>query len=314
MSSPNSGYVVAILLDTGNLVLTNRPDDDALDLLWQSFDHPTETMLPGGKIKLDTKTKKPRYLTSWKNRKDPAMGHFSLELNPKGKPTYLLWNKSEKYWTSDLWNQQIISMDWSLGGIIIYNFSFVLNKKESYFTYSSYNASIISRFVMDISGEIQLLLWFEGKWTLFWWDRRTQVEVYAFCGTFGSYNEYGSGYKYRNGLQCEGSSPSNRNKDTFLAIPYMRLPKHAQFVGQGNASECESTCWKYCSCTAYAYDANGCSIWFGDLMNLQQLSFEDNNRETLYLKLAAPEFHDASKNSNRERVIIGIVGAVVGIG
>ncbi|MCI34317.1 G-type lectin S-receptor-like serine/threonine-protein kinase, partial [Trifolium medium] len=74
MSSHNSGSVVAILLDTGNLVLRNRPDDDALDPIWQSFDHPTDTLLPGGKFKLDNKTKKPRYLTSWKNRKDPATG------------------------------------------------------------------------------------------------------------------------------------------------------------------------------------------------------------------------------------------------
>ncbi|MCI68262.1 G-type lectin S-receptor-like serine/threonine-protein kinase, partial [Trifolium medium] len=52
MSSSNTGSVVAILLNSGNLVLRNRPDDDvAIDPLWQSFDHPTDTWLPGGKIK-----------------------------------------------------------------------------------------------------------------------------------------------------------------------------------------------------------------------------------------------------------------------
>jgi hypothetical protein len=49
-SGGNDTY--AKLLDTGNLILTNR----ASHILWQSFDRPTDTLLPGMKIKA---------LTSW---------------------------------------------------------------------------------------------------------------------------------------------------------------------------------------------------------------------------------------------------------
>ena len=109
MSSPSSGSAVAVLLDTGNLILSNRANASASDAMWQSFDHPTDTWLPGGKIKLDNKTKKPQYLTSWKNREDPAQGLFSLELDPAGRNAYLiLWNKSEQYWTSGAWNGHIL--------------------------------------------------------------------------------------------------------------------------------------------------------------------------------------------------------------
>ncbi|WJX69150.1 non-specific serine/threonine protein kinase [Trifolium repens] len=282
MSFPKSVSVVSMLLDTGNLVLRNRPnDDDASNHLWQSFDHPTDTWLPGGKIKLDSKTKKPQYLTSWKNKKDPATGLFSLELDPKGTTSYLiLWNKSEQYWTSGPWNGHIFSLVPEMRANYIYNFSFVSNENESYFTYSLYNPSIISRFVMDISGQIKQLSWLEGinEWNLFWSQPRTQCEVYAFCGAFGSCTEnskpycnclsgfepksqsdwdledHSGGCKRKTTLQCESSDHSNGEKDRFRAIPNMALPKHAKSVRSGNAVECESICLKNCSCSAYSYD------------------------------------------------------------
>ncbi|KAI9094262.1 hypothetical protein K1719_026844 [Acacia pycnantha] len=92
-------------------------------------------------------------------------------------------------------------------------------------------------------------------------------------------------------------------------MPNVALPKHAQSVGVGNAGECESTCLNNCSCAAYAYDSNGCSVWNGDLLSVQQLSQDDSNGETFYLKLAASEFLD-TKRKNGE--VIGIVVGVAG--
>jgi hypothetical protein len=133
---PTLGSVVAILLDTGNLVLRTRPNDDASNPLWQSFDYPTDTWLPGGKIKVDNKiTKQPRYLTSWKNLEDPATGFFSLGRDPKGTNSIvILWNKSEQYWRSGPWNGQIFSLVPEMRDNHIYNISFVSNDNESYFT------------------------------------------------------------------------------------------------------------------------------------------------------------------------------------
>ncbi|XP_004487349.1 G-type lectin S-receptor-like serine/threonine-protein kinase At2g19130 [Cicer arietinum] len=337
VSSPKSGSVVAILLESGNLVLGTKPDDDALDLLWQSFDYPTDTWLPGGKVRLDKITNQPQYLTSWKNKEDPSTGLFSLELDPKGAASYLiLWNKSEQYWTSGAWNGHIFSLVPEMRANYIYNFSFVSNENESYFTYSLYNPSLLSRFVMDVSGQIKQLSWLESiqDWVLYWSQPRRQCEVYAFCGAFGSCTEnsmpycnclsgfepksqsdwnledFSGGCIRKESLQCEGFNPSNRGKDMFLAIPNMALSKNPLFVGSGNAAECELSCLENCSCTAYAYNSNGCSIWIGDLINLKQLSSDDRSGLTLYLKLAASEFRDASKHG----IIGGVVGAVVGIG
>ncbi|XP_058763583.1 G-type lectin S-receptor-like serine/threonine-protein kinase At2g19130 [Vicia villosa] len=338
LSSTSSDSVSAVLLDTGNLILSNRPNASASDALWQSFDFPSDTWLPGGKIKLDKITKKPQYLTSWKNSEDPATGLFSLELDPNGTNSYLiLWNKTQQYWTSGSWNGQIFSLVPEMRSNYIYNFTFENNANESYFTYSLYSNSIISRFVMDVSGQIKQFTWLESsqQWNLFWSQPRGQCQVYAFCGAFGSCNEiskpscnclngyqpksqsdwdlgdYSSGCVKTNKFQCEVSSnPSSGAKDRFLTKSNLALPEKAQPVAKaGLSEECESTCLSNCSCTAYAYNSSGCFIWRGELLNLQQLSQDDSNGQTLFLKLAASEFPDSKSNKG---TTIGIVGGAVG--
>ncbi|GAB4825112.1 hypothetical protein Ancab_007988 [Ancistrocladus abbreviatus] len=96
---PASGPVEAVLQDEGNLVL--REQGSINSTIWQSFDHPTQTLLPGGKLGLNKKTKKSQQLTAWKNIDDPATGLFSLELDPNGTTQYyMFWNRTEKYWHS----------------------------------------------------------------------------------------------------------------------------------------------------------------------------------------------------------------------
>ncbi|GMP54387.1 hypothetical protein CsSME_00019580 [Camellia sinensis var. sinensis] len=90
----------------------------------------------------------------------------------------------------------------------------------------------------------------------------------------------------------------------------MRLPEHRESEASCNATECESSCLKNCSCTANAYDRNGCSIWTMDLVNLQQLLGNDSSGSSLYLKLAASEF----SRDNNIWIIIGVVDSVVVLG
>ncbi|XP_054814698.1 G-type lectin S-receptor-like serine/threonine-protein kinase At2g19130 [Prosopis cineraria] len=337
LTSPSLSFVEVVLLDSGNLVLRERPN--ATEYLWQSFDNPTDTWLPGGKMRLNNKTKQPQYLTSWKNSEDPAEGLFSLELDPKGSTAYvILWNKSQQYWSSGAWNGQIFSLVPEMRLNYIYNFTFVTNENESYFTYTVYNNTIISRFVMDVSGQIKQFTWLElsQQWNLFWSMPRQQCEVHAICGSSGicnensmpfctclpgfepkfhsnwNLNDYSGGCVRKTKLQCEDSNSSNGKKDKFQAMPNMKLPKISPFNEAGSAEECQSTCFRNCSCAAYAYDSNGCCIWHDDLLNLQQLSQDDSNGETLYLKLAASEFPDSKSNKG---LIIGILaGSVGGIG
>ena len=60
----SSANTVAQLLDSGNLVVRRENDVDPENYLWQSFDYPTDTFLPGMKLGWDAKTGLNRYLTS----------------------------------------------------------------------------------------------------------------------------------------------------------------------------------------------------------------------------------------------------------
>ncbi|RVW26210.1 G-type lectin S-receptor-like serine/threonine-protein kinase [Vitis vinifera] len=296
---------------------------------WQSFDHPTHTWLPGAKLGLDKRTKTPQLLTSWKNTDDPANGLFSLELDPDSTSQYLIrWNRSKQYWSSGTWNGQIFSLVPEMRSNYIYNFSFYSDANQSYFTYSLYDKTIISRFIMDVSGQIKQLTWLDSsrQWNLFWSQPRTQCEVYNFCGPFGvcnddntdvfcecltgftpsSQNDWNlgdrsAGCKRNTRLQCESNSLSQQ-KDRFSSKPNMRLPENPQTVNAGSRSACESACFNNCSCTAYAFDS-GCSIWIDGLMNLQQLTDGDSSGNTFYLKLAASEFPNSSSDKGK---VIGI--------
>uniref|UniRef100_A0A2C9UQY7 Receptor-like serine/threonine-protein kinase n=1 Tax=Manihot esculenta TaxID=3983 RepID=A0A2C9UQY7_MANES len=333
LNSTASPSVEAVLGDDGNLILNGSGSSLPL---WQSFEHPADTWLPGAKVGLNKITGENTRLISWKNKTDPAPGLFSLELDPNGTSEYyILWNMSKNFWTSGTWNGQIFSLVPEMRLNYIYNFSYFTNASENYFTYSLYNNSIISRFVMDVGGQIQQMSWLEpaNQWNLFWNQPRVQCEVYAYCGAFGSCNlkgqpfcncltgfdpkwadewnseVYSGGCARKTKLQCGNSSLVNGKRDKFLPSFRMSLPENPQTLDVGSAQECESNCLSNCSCTAYAYDNSQCSIWIGDLLDLQQLTDGDPNGKTLYVRLAASEI--PSSKSNKGVVIGAVVGSVV---
>lgn len=330
ISSSKSNSVVALLRDDGNLVLTDG--SNSTPPLWQSFDNPDRTWLPGAKLSYNNVTGTRQLLTSWKSSDDPAPGLYSLELDPNEKKYIIRFNRNEQYWDTGPWNGRIFSGVPEMRSNYIYNFSYEEKHNESYFTYSLYNDSIISRFIMDVSGQIKQLTWLDtsDQWNLFWSQPRQQCEVYAFCGPFATcqeslpfcnclegykhssetdwnQNDFSGGCERKTNSQCGNT---NGKKDKFLMHPQMKAPKNPRNVTVGSAAECESTCLDNCNCTAYAYDSS-CSIWNGELLNMQQLSQIDGRGESIYVRLAAS---DISKSKSKKGIPIGVsVGSAAAV-
>nr|POF24219.1 s-locus-specific glycoprotein s13 [Quercus suber] len=65
------------LLDLGNLVLREENEENPEKYLWQSFDYPSDTWLPGMKVGWDLRTGLERRLTAWKSPDDPSPGKLS---------------------------------------------------------------------------------------------------------------------------------------------------------------------------------------------------------------------------------------------
>ena len=71
--------VTATLENNGNFLLINDIDKK---ILWQSFDHPTNVLLPGMKLGYDTTIGKNWTLTSWLSKEIPNSGTFTLTWEP----------------------------------------------------------------------------------------------------------------------------------------------------------------------------------------------------------------------------------------
>ena len=61
-------------------------ENDLEKFLWQSFDYPCDTLLPGMKLGRNFVTGLDRFLTSWKSTEDPALGKLSLRIDTHGFP------------------------------------------------------------------------------------------------------------------------------------------------------------------------------------------------------------------------------------
>lgn len=87
----STSNLVAQLLDSGNFVVKDGSNENS-KILWQSFDYPGDTLLPGMKIGWDLKTGLNRFLSSWKGAEDPAPGQFSFSIDRSGYPQLVVMN------------------------------------------------------------------------------------------------------------------------------------------------------------------------------------------------------------------------------
>ncbi|KAJ0704960.1 putative bulb-type lectin domain-containing protein [Helianthus annuus] len=125
---------VAQLLDNGNLVIK---DNITGAFIWESFDHPGNTWLPGMKLGVDLVTGIHRNLTSWTTRLDPSPGSYTVSIDVNGYPQLYITNTIGE-------SQQRVGSANGLGftgmnGLIQNNVSeheFVYKKEEMYIMFT----------------------------------------------------------------------------------------------------------------------------------------------------------------------------------
>lgn len=223
-----------------------------------------------------------------------------------------------------------------------YTKSFVSNTQERYYRYDLLDQTYVLHVVLDVSGQVKTFIWIEGSedWGLIDAQPRARCDVYAACGPFSVCDDdilphctcvKGFGIRFPQDWQlddhtggCRRSNPTdctkNGSTDKFYPMPCVRLPQSPQKIIQARTMvECSQVCLDSCSCTAYSFNNDGCSIWHEELVNIRQLqcsSNSDSNGETLYLRLAAKEVQSSRRN-RRGGFIIGVVAtstSVVALG
>ncbi|KAH9651147.1 G-type lectin S-receptor-like serine/threonine-protein kinase [Citrus sinensis] len=306
---------VAVLLESGNLVVKSGNDNDSDNFLWQSFDYPTHVLLPGMKLGVNLVTGLNRFISSWKSADDPAQDDYMYEIDPRGVPQAMLLKGSTIRYRPGSWN----GLHWTgmpqLQPNPVYTFEYVSNEKEVFYRFTLIKSSVPSMMVVSPLGESQRYTWMEQtqKWAPFlsFSGLIDQCDNYALCGTYAICK------MNSNSAECEcleGFEPKSprdwklldktdgcvrRTKldcergDGFLKRESVKLPDTRFSRVDKNISlfECKELCSKNCSCTAYANadvrgGGSGCLLWFHELTDMKILS---EGGQDLYIRMATSE-------------------------
>ncbi|KMZ63769.1 S-locus receptor kinase (SRK) [Zostera marina] len=134
-NSRNSMVVnpVLTLLDSGNLIITNGTDDGGA-IIWQSFDYPTDTLLPNMKLGFNKKTGLQRYMSAWKQLNDPSPSDFVLKMDTTGLHELYTASNSLKQRRYGSWNGEWFVGNPKMKTDNVLSTSFVDNEEEVFFS------------------------------------------------------------------------------------------------------------------------------------------------------------------------------------
>ncbi|CAN1810899.1 G-type lectin S-receptor-like serine/threonine-protein kinase RKS1 [Linum perenne] len=293
---PNLTNSVAQILDSGNLVVVQ---DRTGTVLWQSFDYPTDTLLPYMKLGFDRRTGLNRSVTSWKSETDPGIGSVNYRIDPTGYPQLFLYkNHSVPTWRGGPWTGLRWSGVLEMSKNYIFNVSYVNDKNEVSILYGITNASILSRMYVEESGVVKRATWNGHGWIEFWSAPKEQCDNYGTCGpnsncdpskpdTFyckclpGFEPKSGRDWYLRDGsggcVRKAGGKSTCRSGEGFVKVARVKVPDTSVArveMGMG-LKECEEECLKNCTCEAYTSADErgiGCLRWYGELVDTRSYS------------------------------------------
>uniref|UniRef100_A0A453IFX4 Receptor-like serine/threonine-protein kinase n=1 Tax=Aegilops tauschii subsp. strangulata TaxID=200361 RepID=A0A453IFX4_AEGTS len=321
----SNGPVVAALLDSGNLVLRGRQPGNSSEVMWQSFEHPTDTLMPGGWVGLNKSSGAYQTLVSWRSAVDPSTGLYMDWVDPSGSGQYTFsWNGTTVYHRVGASSGQRFASVPEMGMSARYKYNSVNNDEEVSFSFEVVNPSTLSRMVMSPHGQLTMFDWSSEsrQWLLHWATPTSPCDVYSVCGPFGlcdvagsqycrclpafdaaSPGDWSGGCARKTSLHCSNGTST----DGFLPVENVKLPS-SYFSAAGSSGDCASACLRNCSCTAYAY-SGGCMVWGGDLRNIQQVTHGEAGSSTLFLRVAAADLtatgnHGGASTNERDVILV----------
>ncbi|KAI3468567.1 hypothetical protein Pfo_025230 [Paulownia fortunei] len=307
----------ATLLDTGNFVVTEMsPNGSAGEVLWQSFDHPTDTLLPGMKLGVNHRTGRNWTLSSWFGQSDPTPGAFTLEWDPSVR-RLLVRRRGVVYWTSgelkdyyeELGNLRVREFEninpkpdaFNLN----YNFTNVTSDDEEYFMYTlvqvptltPYERKVISGWRLDYQGNISD-------------NDRPAIARASLC-----YGYKSQGSAVYTGCELWEQPKCRNDHQTFIFRSGDFKPvngRPAPSVYDSNPSlslsDCREFCWNNCECVAYthAIGLDGCVYWRG-----KNLEFEQSLDGSVVRKYVLDSASSGKGMKKHIQIILVVVSTIV---
>ncbi|KAK2383210.1 G-type lectin S-receptor serine/threonine-protein kinase RKS1 [Trifolium repens] len=339
-SQRNSSRVIAQLTDIANLVLMLS---NTKTVLWESFDHPTDTMLPYQRLGFDRKTNQSWSLRSWKTDDDPGNGASKVKFSTNiGKHQMLMYDHDLPWWRAGHWNGELlVGLPYMKRDTDIINISFGEDDNYVALSYKMYDTSLMSRVVVQQSGFVQAFTWESQKsqWAQYWSEPRNQCDNYGTCGTNSNCDPsnfvgfkcaclpgfepkfprdwYGSRDGSGGCVRKKGVSVCG-NGEGFVKVESLKVPDISVAVAKGGLSleECEKECLRNCSCTAYAVadvtnGGSGCLTWHGNLTDIQKLTDQGQDLFLRVDKVELAEYYKKSKGVLDKKILSAILVASI---
>ncbi|KAL8510386.1 hypothetical protein ACS0TY_017269 [Phlomoides rotata] len=317
------------LMDTGNLVLVNETTEQGSSnsYIWQSFDYPADTWLPGMKMVDDIDTGVEKFLRSWRNWDDPSPGDFVFRIVNDGLPELAIYRGENKLYRTGQWNGLYFN-GFTCFPNPIFKPEFVFKRGRLISMSRPYDSSTVTRGVLDTSGLFQRYTMNarKDKWSRVYTIPRDQCDEYGLCGRNGicrvdeavrceCLKGFAPKFPKDWDLQdwsggCTRITPLNcQSGDGFLEVKQVKYPDMLSFWLNISMSihECRVECLKNCSCTACAspYISNGghgCVLWFEDLIDIRDHSTADS-KQVIYIRLPDSELVHYSNIEIKQRPI-----------
>ncbi|KAH0756954.1 hypothetical protein KY290_020447 [Solanum tuberosum] len=318
---------IALLQDSGNFVLVDHLNNGST--IWQSFEHPSDSIVPKMRLSENTRTGERVEVKSWRSPWDPDFGNFSLGMNSGFIPQVYIWKGSHPYWRSGQWNGQIFIGVQGMYSVSSDGFNVVNDREGTVYLTGPGDFDFLTKFVLDWKGNLVQSYWDvnETNWKIIWSAPNNDCEVYGTCGLFGSCNHlespicsclkgfepkhreewekgnWTSGCVRRKALRCEvrNNSGDSSKGDGFLKIGSIKLPDFAE-RSSTREDQCRSQCLGNCSCIAYAYDSGiGCTSWSNNLIDIQQ--FQSSGKD-LYIRVAHSEL---DHHKDMKKIVIPVI-------
>ncbi|KZV27230.1 hypothetical protein F511_04683 [Dorcoceras hygrometricum] len=281
---------VAQLLDSGNLVVKDADVDGTEEnYLWQSFDYPTDTYLPGMKFGWNFVTGVEVFFSAWKASDDPAPGEITFHLELEGYPQIFLRRNTFAITRIGPWDGIGFSGLPDVRGNPVFNFDFVMDKNGVYYQETIIHRQVFRRLTVNSNGVGQSCL---GRFV----PRDSEAWTKA---------DWTSGCIRRTNLSC--------NEDGFIKYSGIKLPDARNSWVNENMTfkECRVECLKNCTCMAYTKlnlsNGSGCLLWFGDLVDIRSLSADGQD---IYIRMASSEI---DSRVLEKRILIASLTSATGI-
>lgn len=319
---------MATILNTGNFVLYNTRKD----ILWQSFDYPSNTLLPTQRYSSNN-----NMLYSWMDGNNYTKGQYVLKWNTMN---YLELNYLSSHWVQYVmyWSNWIPTLSNATNiGIT----SVVLTPKGEFQAFLAPNIfniigksnittlDYLRRITLDSDGNLRMYSWLIGSsntWNVEWAAILTTCQIMGWCGPFAfceagfcqcpqGFNWIDVSNKKKGCTRIKNPYYCNKTNvvDDLLSLPG-DYPYGVDLAYYANVSieYCQKACLNACTCqcaTISYPDANGnvrCWLKSDTLIN----GVFQNDR-TSYLRMAPTSINNKNKqilSSSTASLIIFIIG------